>query len=153
MKVLAVNAGSSSLKFQVYEMPEEKVLINGYIEKIGLSDSFWTIKVNGNKIKSAGFLSNHTEAVKVLIDELFKNNIIESLDEIKGIGHRVLHGGEKYSKSVIITDEVIKDIKDLTKLGPLHHPGNLAGIEALKDGFILGNFSAKYSISSNIRGR
>lgn len=133
MKILSVNAGSSSLKFQVYEMPEEKVLINGYIEKIGLSDCFWNIKVNGQKIKREKSLKNHTEAVEVLLDELFKNNIIESLDEIKGIGHRVLHGGEKYSDSVLITDEVIQDIKDLTKLGPLHHPGNLAGIEALKE--------------------
>ena len=133
MKVLAVNAGSSSLKFQLYEMPEEKVLINGYIEKIGLPDSFWTIKINGEKIKSEKFIKDHTEAVKVLIDELFKNNVIESLDEIKAVGHRVLHGGEKYSSSVIITDEVIQDIKDLTKLGPLHHPGNLAGIESMRE--------------------
>ena len=132
MKILSVNAGSSSLKFQMYEMPEEKVLISGYVEKIGMEDSFWTVKVNGEKIKSAKYLKNHTEAVEVLLDELFKNNIIESLDEIKGVGHRVLHGGEKYSDSVIITDEVIEDIKSLTKLGPLHHPGNLAGIEALQ---------------------
>ena len=132
MKILAVNAGSSSLKFQLYEMPEEKVLINGYVEKIGLPDSFWTIKINGEKIRSEKFIKDHTDAVKVLIDELFQNKVIESLDEIKGVGHRVLHGGEKYSDSVIITDEVIQDIKDLTKLGPLHHPGNLAGIESMR---------------------
>ena len=132
MKILAVNAGSSSLKFQLYEMPEEKVLINGYIEKIGLPDSFWTIKINGEKIRSEKVIKDHTEAVKVLIDELFQNKVIESLDEIKAVGHRVLHGGEKYSDSVIITDEVIQDIKDLTKLGPLHHPGNLAGIESMR---------------------
>ena len=133
MKILSVNAGSSSLKFQMYEMPEEKVLISGYIERIGLDGCFWTIKIDGNKVKTEGALANHSEAVKVLIDELFKNNIINSLDEIDGIGHRVLHGGEKYSDSGIITDEVIEDIKSLTKLGPLHHPGNLAGIVALKE--------------------
>jgi len=133
MKLLAVNAGSSSLKFQVYEMPEEKILISGYVEKIGLEDSFWSVKVNGQKIKDQRYLANHKDAVKVLIEELFKNNIIESLDEIKAVGHRVLHGGEKYSKSVLITDEVINDIKDLTKLGPLHHPGNLAGIESMME--------------------
>ena len=133
MKLLCVNAGSSSLKYQLFEMPEEKVLISGYIEKIGLEDSFWTTKVNGEKIKGAKYLKNHSEAVKVMLDELIDNNVVESLDEIKGVGHRVLHGGEKYSDSVIITDEVIKDIKDLTKLGPLHHPGNLAGIESLKE--------------------
>ena len=132
MKILSVNAGSSSLKFQVYEMPEETVLISGYIEKIGLEDCFWTVKVNGEKIKDARPLKNHTEAVEVLIEELLKHKIVESMDEIKGVGHRVLHGGEKYSDSVIITDEVIEDIKSLTKLGPLHHPGNLAGIEAMK---------------------
>lgn len=133
MKFLSVNAGSSSLKFQVYEMPEEKVLISGYVEKIGLPDCFWNVKINGQKIRSERFLKDHVEAVEVLIEELLKNKIVESLDEIKGVGHRVLHGGEKYSESVIITDEVIKDIEDLAKLGPLHHPGNLAGIRAMKE--------------------
>lgn len=133
MKLLCVNAGSSSLKYQLFEMPEEKVIISGYIEKIGLEDSFWTTKVNGEKIKGAKYLKNHTEAVQVLLDELLEHKAVESLDEIKGVGHRVLHGGEKYSDSVLIDDSVIADIDDLTKLGPLHHPGNLAGIRALKD--------------------
>ena len=132
MKFLCVNAGSSSLKFQLFEMPEEKVIISGYIEKIGLEDSFWNTKVNGEKIKGAKFLKNHDEAVEVLLNELIEHKAVESLDEIKGVGHRVLHGGEKYSDSVLITDEVIESIKELTKLGPLHHPGNLAGIQALK---------------------
>ena len=132
MKILSVNAGSSSLKFQLYEMPEENVLISGYIEKIGLEDCFWNVKINGQKIKSERYLKNHTEAVEVLIEELFKNNVIESLDEIKGVGHRVVHGGEKYSDSVLITDEVIRDIEELTKFATLHHPGNLAGIEAMR---------------------
>ncbi len=132
MKILCVNAGSSSLKFQLVEMPEEKLIISGYIEKIGLKDSFWTTKVNGEKIKGEKYLKNHKEAAEVLIEELLKHKAVESLDEIKGVGHRVLHGGEKYSDSVIITDEVIQDIKNLTKLGPLHHPGNLAGIEAMQ---------------------
>ena len=132
MKILCVNAGSSSLKFQLVEMPEEKLIISGYIEKIGLKDSFWTTKVNGEKIKGERYLKNHKEAAEVLIEELLKHKAVESLDEIKGVGHRVLHGGEKYSDSVIITDEVIQAIKDLTKLGPLHHPGNLAGIEAMQ---------------------
>ena len=132
MKFLCVNAGSSSLKFQLFEMPEEKVIISGYIEKIGLEDSFWTTKINGEKIKGAKYLKDHNAAVEVLINELLEHKAVKSLDEIKGVGHRVLHGGEKYSDSVIITDEVIEDIKELTKLGPLHHPGNLAGIQALK---------------------
>ena len=133
MKILCVNAGSSSLKFQLFEMPEEKCLISGYIEKIGLEDCFWTTKVNGEKIKGAKYLKNHTEAVEVLIEELLKHKVVESMDEIKAVGHRVLHGGEKYSDSVLIDEEVIQSIKDLTKFGPLHLPGNLAGIEAMME--------------------
>ena len=132
MKLLCVNAGSSSLKFQLFEMPEEKVLISGYIEKIGFEDSFWNTKINGEKIRGEKYLKNHTEAVDVMLDELLKHHAVESLDEIKGVGHRVLHGGEKYSDSVLIDDTVVQDIKDLTKLGPLHHPGNLAGIAAMQ---------------------
>ncbi len=133
MKILSVNAGSSSLKFTAYEMPEEKVIISGYIEKIGQEDSFWNTKINGQKIRGEKFIKDHAEAVQVLIDELFKHNAISSMDEIKGVGHRVLHGGEKYSDSVLIDDEVIQNIRELTKLGPLHHPGNLAGIEAMRE--------------------
>ena len=133
MKILCVNAGSSSLKFQLNEMPEEKTLISGYIEKIGLEDSFYTIKVGGEKIKKTKFIANHSESVQVLIDELLENKVIDSLDEIKGVGHRVLHGGEMYDKSVVVTDEVIKNIDSLTKLGPLHIPGNLAGIRAMME--------------------
>ncbi len=132
MKILCVNAGSSSLKFQLYEMPERKVIIGGYIEKIGEPDSFWNTKVDGKKIRGEKVIKNHTEAVEIVISELLKYKAIESMDEIKGVGHRVLHGGEKYADSVLITDEVVQSIKDLTKLGPLHHPGNLAGIEAMR---------------------
>ena len=133
MKYLCVNAGSSSLKFQLFEMPEEKVIISGYIEKIGLEDSFWTTKYNGKKIKGSKYLKDHSKAVEVLINELLETGAVDSLKDIKGVGHRVLHGGEKYSDSVIITDEVISDIVELTKLGPLHHPGNLAGIRAMRE--------------------
>lgn len=133
MKFLCVNAGSSSLKFQLFEMPEEKVIISGYIEKIGLEDSFWTTKVNGEKIKGSKYLKDHNDAVQVLIDELLEHKAVKSLDEIKGVGHRVVHGAEKYKDSVLITDEVIKDIVDMTKFASLHHPGNLAGIKALKE--------------------
>ena len=130
-KYLIINGGSSSLKFSLYEMPTEKLIINGYFEKIGFDDSFWTIKFNGEKIKKEGYLSNHSDAVMKMIDELLTNKIIDSMDEIKGVGHRVLHGGEIYSDSVEITDKVLEDIIDLTKLGPLHHPGEIAGIKAM----------------------
>ena len=133
MKFLCVNAGSSSLKFQLVEMPEEKVIISGYIEKIGAKDSFWNTKVNGKKIKGEKALKNHAEAVQVMLDELLDKGAVESLDEIKGVGHRVLHGGEIYKDSVLITDEVIKNIESLSKLGPLHIPGNLTGIRAMRE--------------------
>lgn len=130
MRVLSINAGSSSLKFQMYEMPEKKVIISGVFERIGIGNSLYTIKINGEKIKKEVELKDHDEAVSVLIQELFENNVVKSLDEISGIGHRVVHGGDKYTNSVIITDQVIKDIEDLSSLAPLHNPANIIGIRA-----------------------
>lgn len=130
-KYLVINGGSSSLKFSMYEMPQEELLINGYFEKIGFEDSFWTLKINGEKIRREGYLSNHSDAVKIMINELIDNKIINSMEEICGVGHRVLHGGEIYSESVKIDNKVLNDIVSLTKLGPLHHPGQIAGIKAM----------------------
>ncbi len=131
MKVLSVNAGSSSLKFQVYEMPEEKVLLKGLFERIGLDGSY-TIRYNDEKIKKDLPLHDHEDAVKLLIDELFNYHIIESLDEIKGIGHRVVQGGDKYNHSVIVTDEVVQDIEDLIPLAPVHNGAHVLGIRAFQ---------------------
>ena len=97
MKILSVNAGSSSLKFQMFEMPEEKVLISGVFERIGIENSFYTIKINGEKIEKKSELKNHEVAVQILIKELLENKVINSLDELKGVGHRIVHGGDKYS--------------------------------------------------------
>ena len=130
-KYLVVNCGSSSLKFSLYEMPSEKIISKGYIEKIGSEDSFWNITYNDNKIHGEKYLKDHSDAVRVMIDELVNNKIIKDMKEICGVGHRVLHGGELYSESVLIDDKVLKDIDDLTVLGPLHHPGELAGIKAM----------------------
>jgi len=130
MKILSVNAGSSSLKFQMYEMPEERVLIQGVFERIGIEGSMYTIKINGEKIKKEVELSNHEVAVKILIEELFNYNVISSLEEIKGVGHRVVHGGNKYSNSVVINDDVIAAIDELCDLAPLHNPANLLAIKA-----------------------
>ena len=132
-KYLVINGGSSSLKFSMYEMPSEELLISGYFEKIGFEDSFWTIKLSGDKIGRVGYLKDHNDAVNMMIKELFDNKIINSLDEISGVGHRVLHGGELYSDSVLIDDKVLNDITYLTKLGPLHHPGQIAGIKAMME--------------------
>ena len=131
-KYLVINAGSSSLKFSLYEIPKNNEIVNGYVEKIGNQDSFYTLKYNNKKEEKQKVILNHTEAVETMLNELLINNFISDISEIKGVGHRVLHGGEKYNDSVVITDEVIEDIVKLTKLGPLHHPGNLAGILAMQ---------------------
>ena len=133
MKILSVNAGSSSLKFQAYEMPEERVLISGNFERIGnINDSFYTIKINGEKIEKKAPLSNHEDAVNLLTEELLNNNIVKSLDEIKGIGHRVVAGGDIFNSSVILDDEKIQQISDLSVLAPLHNPGAVIGMKAFK---------------------
>lgn len=130
MKILSVNAGSSSLKFTGFEMPEEKVLISGVFERIGIENSFYTIKINGEKIKKEVDLPNHTVAFKLLIQELIDNNIVESLDEIKGVGHRVVQGGTYFDKTVVIDDEVKAKIDELSSLAPLHNPAAITGISA-----------------------
>ena len=132
MKILAVNAGSSSMKFQLYEMPEENVLVASTFERIGLANSFYTIKVNGQKFKKEVDLNNHGEAVEVFLQELINYNIISSIEEIEGVGHRVLHGFDKYSEPIIINEEVMNDIDLFSNLGPLHNPANLSGIKAIK---------------------
>ena len=132
MKILSVNAGSSSLKFQAYEMPEEKVLISGTFERIGIDGSFYTIKINGDKIKKEVELKNHEDAVRILTEELLNYKVVEDLSEIKGVGHRVVHGGDIYSGSVLITDDVIKVLNDLSSLAPLHNPANVIGIKAFQ---------------------
>ncbi len=135
MKILSVNAGSSSLKFQLYEMPEEKVLMSGLMERIGVGNSFYTIKVNGEKIKKEVELNNHEEAFKVLVEELKANNVVDSLDEIKGIGHRVVQGGDYFDKTVVIDDEVLSKIDELSPLAPLHNPAAITGIKAAMEVF------------------
>lgn len=130
MKILSVNAGSSSLKFQMYEMPEEKVLISGVFERIGINDSFYTIKLNGEKQAKHVDLPNHKVAFEILVKELEENNVVESLDEIKGIGHRVVQGGTYFDKTVVATEDVIAKIDELSVLAPLHNPAAITGIRA-----------------------
>ena len=131
-KIMAINAGSSSLKFQLLEMPEEEVLTKGVVERIGLSDSIFTIEVNGEKKKDIFDIADHSQAVEILLDKLTTHGIIKSLDEIDGIGHRVVHGGEKFNDSVVIDDEVIAGIEEVSELAPLHNPANLVGIRAFQ---------------------
>ena len=135
MKILSVNAGSSSLKFQLYEMPEEKVLISGLMERIGDEKSFYTIKLNGEKIKKEAFLENHEKAFEALVKELEENDVVESLDEIKGIGHRIVQGGDYFDKTVIINEDVLSKIEELSSLAPLHNPAAAKGIKAAMEVF------------------
>jgi len=131
--VLAINAGSSSLKFQLIQMPEEKVIAQGIIERIGLPNSVFTFQNNGQKDEEIEDIEDHEKAVKKLLAKLTSSGSIRSLDEINSIGHRVVHGGERFSSSVKITEQVIFDIEDLTELAPLHNPANLTGILAFKE--------------------
>lgn len=130
--ILAINAGSSSLKFQLIRMPEEELVTKGLVERIGLKDSIFTIEVNGEKVKTVQDIKDHVEAVDIMLDAFKAHNIINDINDIDGTGHRVVHGGEKFPESVAITDEVEKEIEELSELAPLHNPANLMGIRAFR---------------------
>jgi acetate kinase len=130
--ILAINAGSSSLKFQLLNMPTEKLITKGSVERIGLSDSIFTISVNGEKIQKIEPIGDHEVAVRLLLKKLVSLKIIHSLKEIDGVGHRVVHGGETFNDSALVTDDVIKKIESLSDLAPLHNPANLVGIKAFR---------------------
>ncbi len=132
-KTIAINAGSSSLKWQLYSMPSEEVLAKGIVERIGLKDSIFTIKYGNNeKYEEVVDINDHNIAVKMLLDKLIKLNILASYDEITGVGHRVVAGGEYFKHSVIIDDDVLEKIEELAELAPLHNPANIMGIKAFK---------------------
>lgn len=129
MKVLVVNAGSSSLKYQLLDMTNESVIAKGNCEKIGLPTSFVSIKINGKEKVLNVKLDNHEQAMENVI-KLLLENAISSLSEIDAVGHRVLHGGEIYTHSVLVDDEVLEKLESLKPLGPLHMPANISGIRA-----------------------
>lgn len=132
-KTIAINAGSSSLKWQLYQMPEEKVLAKGLIERIGLKDSVSTVKFDGRSEQQILDIENHTLAVKILLDDLIRFEIIKSYDEITGVGHRVVAGGEYFKESTVVEGDVLEKIEELGLLAPLHNPANAAGIRAFKE--------------------
>lgn len=125
--VMSVNAGSSSLKFQVYEMPEEKVLAKGLVERIGLTDGVFTIKINGEKFSETTDIPNHEVAVQMLIDNLLKHHVVSDLADIKAVGHRLVHGGEFYADSVVATADAVAKVEECIPLAPLHNPAGLTG--------------------------
>lgn len=134
MKILVVNCGSSSLKFQLIDSETEEVAASGLCERIGL-DGALIYKVNGDKIKQEIDLPDHEVAIKKVLDTLLDKEIgvLTSLDEIGAIGHRMVHGGEKFSSSVIINEEIIKQIETCNDLAPLHNPANLLGVRACQE--------------------
>ena len=132
-KIIAVNAGSSSLKFQLFTMPEETVLTSGLVERIGFEDAIFTIKVNGEKKTTTCPILDHEKAVSMLLEALVEHGIVASLDEISAAGHRAVHGGETFKESVLVDDEVVAEFESLSELAPLHNPAGLVGYRAFKN--------------------
>ena len=134
MKILVLNSGSSSLKYQLRDMENEEVLAKGNYERIGMEGSFVTHKVGDQKFKYDRDAKNHEEAITFVLDQFTdsEHGVISSLDDITAVGHRTVHGGEKFNSSVLITDEVIEAIKECIPLAPLHNPAGLTGIEACR---------------------
>ncbi|MDR0921953.1 MAG: acetate kinase [Lactobacillales bacterium] len=132
-KTMSMNAGSSSLKWQLYEMPAETVIAKGIVERIGLKDSIFTVKYgDGEKFEKVIDIPNHDLAVQMLLDELINLGILKEFKEITGVGHRIVAGGEYFKESVIVSDAVLEKIEELSELAPLHNPANAAGIRAFK---------------------
>ena len=133
VKVMAVNAGSSSLKFQLINMPSEEVITSGLVERIGQEVGNFVIKVNGEKIQTQTPIPDHQVAVELLLNALVDHHIVESLEEIDAVGHRVVHGGEDFDDSVVVDEEAVKKVADLSELAPLHNPANIIGYKAFKE--------------------
>ncbi len=132
MKIMAVNAGSSSIKFQLLDMPSETVIASGVMERIGLAEGIFTIKYNGKKEETNPVLENHAVGVELLLKSLIEKGILKDLKEISGVGHRIVQGGEFFKDSSIITDEALDKIAELSDLAPLHNPAHIIGIKAFK---------------------
>ena len=133
MKLLSVNAGSSTLKFRLYEMPEEKILMKGNYERIGLDGSKYSLTIGDKKEAAEVVMHDHKDAVTLLLQHLLEHKAISSLDEIEAVGHRVVHGGSKYSKSVELNEQVVSEIEELSPLAPLHNPGAVKGMRAFME--------------------
>ncbi len=133
MKVISVNAGSSSLKFKLFQMPGETVLCEGIFERIGLEMGTSKFVVGDKKEKTELVLADHSIAVNKLLENLITKDVVKDLKEIVGVGHRVVHGGEKFFQSVVINDEVFKTIESCNDLAPLHNPANLIGIKSFTE--------------------
>ncbi|MFV0255204.1 MAG: acetate/propionate family kinase [Erysipelotrichaceae bacterium] len=135
-KIISVNAGSSSLKFQLYEMPAEEVLTSGVFERIGFDDAIFTIKVKGEKIQETLAIKNHQIEVNILLDALIKYQILDDLNDISGVGHRIVHGAEHFDASILVDADVVAKVEDIADLAPLHNPANLVGYNSFKEALV-----------------
>ena len=136
MKILVLNSGSSSIKYQLFNMEDENVLMKGVVERIGIDNSFLEFENEaGEEFKIESEIPDHSKGIELVIDSLLddENGVLNSMDEITAVGHRVVHGGEKFANSTLIDDEVIEQMEDVSDLAPLHNPPNLAGIKVCKD--------------------
>lgn len=129
---MAVNSGSSTLKWKLYTVPDEKVVAKGMVDRLGLSDSVFEVEFDGKKISEMGDIPDHTTAVNKMLDKLIDLKIIDSYDEITGVGHRVVAGGSIFKDSAVVTPRVVQQIRNLSEFAPLHNPGQAAGIEAFE---------------------
>ena len=132
MKILSINAGSSSLKFCLFNMNDDSVIAKGQFERIGIDGSFYTIKFNSEKITQEVEMPTHLEAVNILLEKLVALEIIQSLYEIHGVGHRIVQGKDVFDKSVVINDDVMEKLETIKNFAPLHNPANMLGIEAFR---------------------
>lgn len=132
MKILSINAGSSSLKFCLFNMDDDSVIAKGQFERIGIDGSFYTIKFNSEKITQEVEMPTHLEAVNILLEKLVALEIIQSLYEIHGVGHRIVQGKDVFDKSVVINDDVMEKLETIKNFAPLHNPANMLGIEAFR---------------------
>lgn len=130
-KIMVVNAGSSSLKFQLFAMPNEEVLTGGVIERIGFEDAYFTIKINGEKVKTILPIKNHKEAVEILLKSLVEHDIVKDFNEIVGVGHRVVNGGDIFPESIKVEEGVIERLEKINDLAPLHNPAAITGYRAV----------------------
>lgn len=133
MKIMSINAGSSSLKFSLFDMDNDQVIITGLFERIGIEGSCYKIKYGEYKIEQEVVMTNHSDAVKILMEKLVELGAVKNLEEIDGIGHRIVHGGSIYKESVLVTDKVLNDIIALSDLAPLHNPAHAVCIKAFRE--------------------
>ncbi len=133
MKVLVINCGSSSLKFQLIDMQTENTLVSGMCDRIGIEGSVLSYKKDGEKFEKKESIPDHSKAISLVIQALTESNTINSLDDISAVGHRVVHGGEFFKESVLVDENVIKKIEECAVLAPLHNPAHLTGIRACQE--------------------